>query len=82
MSGISRLMVAILVTGPPVKFECHEAEIHNIERIFHAAGINYPEDTNLRRNWGRSHTAIVKCDAEWEELVPVLESAGYTTGWA
>ena len=74
------MSIDVLATGPRAKFECHDAEIPRIRSVIYDAGYFSPEDTGLRRQWGRSHTAIVECDAEWEELVPVLKAAGYTLG--
>lgn len=76
----SRMSVDVLMGGRPARFECHDAEIPRITRIIYDAGYFSPVDTNLRRQWGRSHTAIVECDAEWEDLVPVLKAAGYVLG--
>jgi len=76
------LVCGLSCYAQPVTFECYDEEIPNITRIIYAAGYFSPVDTNLRRDWGRSHTAIVECDAEWEDLVPVLETAGYVIGAA
>jgi len=78
----SRMSIDLLVGGPPVKFECHEAEIPRIKKIIYDAGYFSPVDTNLRRQWGRSCTAIVECDTQWEVLVPILQVAGYVLGAA
>ena len=77
-----RMSVDLLKSSRPAKFECHDAEIPNITKVIYSAGFFSPVDTNLRRQWGRSHTAIVECDAEWDDLAPVLNAAGYTLGWA
>lgn len=76
------MSVDVLVGGPPAKFECHDAEIPRIKRIIYDAGYPWPVDTNLRRQWGRSHTAFVECDADWDVLAPILEAAGYALGAA
>ena len=78
----SRTGVDVQRMAQPTRFECHEAEIPRITRFIANAGYCSPVDTNLRRQWGRSETAIVECDAEWNELAPILTAAGYTLGVA
>jgi hypothetical protein len=79
---VRKLVCGLSWRDRPVTFECYDDEIPNITRVIYAAEHFSPVDTNLRRNWGRSHTAIVECDAEWEALVPILEAAGYAIGVA
>jgi hypothetical protein len=70
-----RKIVAVRTDGSPCRFECHEREIPNINKVVWDAELFCAEDTNLRISGGT--TAIVQCASDGSDVYPALAAAGY-----